>query len=156
MSLKNSRKRLYVDSQVQGSLLRQLLVHWSMACFLVFLYLLAMQTLKDGFEMSFRDNLATLWRDYSMIILILLVISPVFIYDSIKLSNRFVGPMISFRAAMKKLADGGDPGDISFRQNDFWREMTNDFNRISAEMRERRVEEDLAADDEVGEPVGSA
>lgn len=156
MSGNNSRKRLYVDSQVQGSLLRQLLMHWATACFLVFLYLLAMQTLKDGFESSFRENLAVLWQDYSMIILILLVISPVFIYDSIKLSNRFVGPMISFRAAMKKLADGGDPGDISFRQSDFWREMTKDFNRISAEMRDLRVDSEVEADDEIGEPVGSA
>ena len=72
MSGKNSRKRLYVDSQVQGSLLRQLLVHWAMACFLVFLYLLAMQTLKDGFEMSFQENLGVIWRDYSMIMMILL------------------------------------------------------------------------------------
>lgn len=155
MSGKQNRKRLYVDAQVQGSLLRQLLVHWSMACFLVFLYLLAMQSLRTGFEMSFQETLGVLWKDYSMIILILGVISPVFIYDSMKLSNRFVGPMISFRAAMKKAAEGGDPGDIQFRQNDFWREMTEDFNKITTELRELR-EAVANEDDEVGEPVGSA
>ena len=69
---------------------------------------------------------------------VMLVISPVFIFDSMKLSNRFVGPMISFRGALKQLANGEDPDPINFRQNDFWKELTNDLNRISAELKTRR------------------
>ena len=66
------------------------------------------------------------------------VLSPVFIYDSIKMSNRFVGPMVSFRRSLKELASGGDPGKAQFRENDYWKEMACDFNTIANEMRDLR------------------
>lgn len=159
MSGKYSRKRLFVDTKVQGSLVRQLVMHWGLACFLIFLYLFTLQTFAHGFALSFQENLAMLWRQYGILFLVVLVISPVFIYDSIKLSNRFVGPMIKFRRALSKLAEGEDTGDITFRQNDFWKELTNDFNKIAGELKDRR-DEALAskqeADDAQREPVETA
>ena len=86
----------------------------------------------------------------------MLVISPVFIYDSVKLSNRFVGPMISFRAALNKLANGEDPGEIRFRQNDFWKELTNDFNKISGELNQLRGNADDSTSSEEPEATVSA
>jgi len=67
-----------------------------------------------------------------------LTISPVFIYDSIKLSNRFVEPTISFRTTLNKLAAGQDAADLNFCQNGFWKELTNDLNKVSAEVKELR------------------
>ena len=135
---KKQRKRLYVDTKVQGSLVRQLMTHWSLACFLIFLYLFTLQAFSNGFALGFQDNMVAMWQQYGLLGLVLLVISPVFIYDSIKLSNRFVGPMISFRASLKGLAAGQDPSEINFRQNDFWTELTKDFNKVSAELKELR------------------
>jgi len=80
-----------------------------------------------------------LWHQYGMLLLVILVISPVFIYDSIKLSNRFVGPMIKFRRALGKLAKGEDTGSITFREQDFWKELTQDFNVIADELKNRRA-----------------
>lgn len=136
---KFTRKRLFVDTKVQGSLIRQLIIHWSLACFLIFLYLFTLQAFANGFSLGFQENVATLWNQYGLLALVMLVISPVFVYDSIKLSNRFVGPMISFRGALKKLANGETPDDITFRQNDFWKELTGDLNKISSELRELRA-----------------
>jgi len=136
---KHKRKRLFVDTKVQGSLIRQLIIHWSLACFLIVLYMLTMQAFSNGFAFGFTENLAALWRQYGLLALVMLVISPVFIYDSIKLSNRFVGPMISFRAALHKLAQGEDPDSVTFRQNDFWKELSKDLNNISAELKELRA-----------------
>lgn len=136
---KFKRTRLFVDNKVQGSLIRQLVIHWSLACFLIFLYLFALQAFANGFALGFKDSVSALWQQYGLLAVVMLVISPVFIFDSMKLSNRFVGPMISFRSALKKLANGEDPESINFRQNDFWKELTNDLNRVSAELKERRA-----------------
>lgn len=138
MAEKYTRKRLFVDSKVQGSLVRQLVMHWALACFLIFLYLFTLQTFAHGFTLSFKENLGMLWRQYGMLLLVILVISPVFIYDSIKLSNRFVGPMIKFRRALAKLANGEDTGEITFRENDFWKDLTQDFNAIAGELKTKR------------------
>ena len=137
---KYKRKRLFVDTKVQGSLVRQLIIHWSLACFLIFLYLFTLEAFSNGFSVSFQANLVALWQEYGLLALVLLVISPVFIYDAVKLSNRFVGPMISFRSALNKLATGQDPDLINFRQDDFWKELTKDFNSISAELKKLRGE----------------
>jgi len=135
---RHKRKRLFVDPKVQGSLVRQLIIHWSLACFLIFLYLFTLQAFSNGFSLSFQANLFALWQEYGLLALVLAVISPVFIYDAIKLSNRFVGPMISFRTALSKLAAGHDPDPINFRQDDFWKELTKDLNGVSAELKQLR------------------
>lgn len=135
-----TRKRLFVDPRVQGSLVRQLITHWGLACFLVFLYLFTLQAFSNGFSMTFQENLMELWNKYGVLGLILAVISPVFIYDSIKLSNRFVGPMVSFRSALSKLAVGESPNPIRFRQNDFWKELSHDLNKVAAELQTLRDE----------------
>lgn len=135
---KFARKRLFVDTKVQGSLVRQLIIHWSLACFLIFLYLFTLETFANGFSLDFQENMAALWKQHGLLALVLLVISPVFVYDSIKLSNRFVGPMISFRSALKKLANGENMDPINFRENDFWKELTGDLNKISKELKELR------------------
>jgi hypothetical protein len=135
---KIKRKRLFVDSKVQGSLVRQLITHWVLACFLIFLYLLTLQAFSNGFALGFMENLSVMGQKYGLLAAVMLVISPVFIYDSIKLSNRFVGPMISFRSSLKDLATGKNVEELTFRRGDFWREMTNDLNKVSVELRDLR------------------
>ncbi len=89
-----------------------------------------------------------LWSDYGVMGMILAVISPVFIYDSIKLSNRFVGPMVSFRAALRQLAAGESPMPVRFRQNDFWKELSHDLNKVAAEMQTLRESNPAEPSDE--------
>lgn len=141
MSAKTSprkRRKLFVDTKVQGSLIRQLIIHWSLAYLLIFLYAFTMQSFSNGFALSLKENVVALWQQYGLLALVMVVISPVFIYDSIKLSNRFVGPMISFRNALNQLAKGEDPKPVKFRQNDFWKELSKDLNNVSDELRELR------------------
>lgn len=119
--------------------MRQLIVHWSLACSLVFLYLLMLQAFSNGFALGINDNLVAIRDQYGLLGAVLLVISPVFIFDSIKLSNRFVGPMISFRSSLRKLASGDEAPSLTFRKGDFWRDLTDDFNKVSAELKDLRA-----------------
>ena len=58
--------------------------------------------------------------------------------DTIRLSNRFAGPVSRLRNAMRKVADGGSYEPLKFRGNDFWTELADDYNRFMVET-ERRI-----------------
>ena len=48
-----------------------------------------------------------------------------------KLSNRFAGPVMRLRESINSLAQGEPVKELTFRDNDFWRELSEDFNRIA-------------------------
>jgi hypothetical protein len=76
-----------------------------------------------------------------------LVLAPIFIHDLCRLTNRFAGPMVRLRRAMRELADGNEVEPIEFRKHDFWREFAADFNRVAERLRAaERVNRNSAAD----------
>jgi hypothetical protein len=87
-----------------------------------------------------------------MLLIIMVCLFPAFAYDSIKLSHRFAGPIYSVRTALRKLADGEDMPELSFRKGDFWTDMSGDINRIAARLREKSNDE--AAQDEAAQDEG--
>ena len=61
---------------------------------------------------------------------VMLLLLPVFLRDTLKLSNRFAGPMYRLRIALQSLAAKQSASPIKFRAGDFWQEATTDFSRI--------------------------
>ncbi len=129
----NNRKRKFVDPEVQGALTRRLLLHWFAFAGVAALITLGMQWMSDPF-VPFREVLVGAWWTYSPVFLVLGCMLPLFVVDSIKLSNRFAGPLVRFRKAISDLADGQTPESIEFRNSDFWREMAGDLNRVAARL----------------------
>jgi hypothetical protein len=118
---------------------------------ITFCYLLVMQLFTTGFEISIPDTIGLLWEKYGLLAVVLAVLSPVFIYDSIKLSNRFAGPMISFRTALRALAKGEEIGQLRFRRGDFWPEFANDLNAVAKRLQQLNESSVLASDDDAAE-----
>ena len=61
-----------------------------------------------------------------------LILLPIVMLDVARLSARFVGPVLRLRGAMKELAEGQQTRPLAFRDNDFWQELAQDFNRAAA------------------------
>jgi len=55
---------------------------------------------------------------------------PVFAYDSIKLSHRFVGPIMRLRRVLRQAALGEHVPPLQFRQDDFWQDLAGSFNTL--------------------------
>ena len=60
----------------------------------------------------------------------MLSLAPMFIYDTVKLSNRFAGPVLRIRRAARQLADGEIPKKSKLRDGDFWKDLASDFNGV--------------------------
>jgi hypothetical protein len=68
----------------------------------------------------------------------MICILPTFVYDSLKLSNRFVGPIVRLRQSIAGLARGDEVKELRFRDNDFWRELSEDFNVVAKRFQESK------------------
>ncbi len=145
MTLSRKRSKLYVDKGVQGMLIRQLLIHWCIVSLVMFLFLLIMQVFSSPTQLSLGGHLSALWAKYGVLCVALLTVFPVFVYDSIKLSNRFAGPMVSFRISLENLAQGKPIESLNFRKRDFWHDISGDLNAIARRMNLLRDNEEATS-----------
>jgi magnesium-transporting ATPase (P-type) len=135
----NKRVKLFVDRPVQGALARRILVHW---CILFGLSLISLFTLEFFLgdpNLTFGGQLQVLWSKYAFFILLMIAIGPTFIYDTVKLSNRFAGPILRLRESIRDLAKGDQVADLKFREDDFWLELSEDFNRVAHRIKDAKA-----------------
>ena len=71
----------------------------------------------------------TFWAKNTIALLIAFALLPVFVYDVIKMSNRFAGPISRLRVTLTDIADGKDVKPLNFREGDFWNEISVKFNK---------------------------
>lgn len=136
---KIKRRRLFIDPQVQGALVRHIVVYWlaCMVALFVVLWWWSVFMLPDRPILSHMDKV---WPIYGPVLVTSLLILPLALVDTIRLSNRFAGPMVRMRRAMRFLSEDRKVYPIHFRDNDFWNDFADDFNQMLA-----RVEADRRA-----------
>ena len=141
------RRRHYVDAKVQGDLLRYLTSYWLLGLATYAAVILVYRIVP--YWLAGEDQLlAAVWRDLCPFIIVSVAISPFVLISAIRFSNRFVGPMLRFRRAMKQLAKGETPERIELRRQDYWRDMADDINQVSVLLENTRsVDHDEAPRD---------
>ena len=123
------RKRDYVDPQVQGQLARRLVLHWLLFTIVAAFLAVCLEWLRDPLR-TLPDLVWEASWNHGPFFLVLISLVPVFIYDAIKLSNRFAGPVFRLRKVARALAQGELPENVELRGTDFWRDLAADFNQI--------------------------
>jgi len=126
-----SRRQHWVDAQVQGTLVRRVLMHWCIffAGTLICWYVL--QLLLGDPSKPIVERMTTSGSNILLLLVIMLSLFPAFALDTVRFSNRFVGPIARLRGAMRRLSEGSLPGKLAFRDNDFWSEVAEEFNLLS-------------------------
>lgn len=127
----NKRGKLFIDDNVQGSLIKRIVLHWCAFFLLSLLSLFALEYFMGDPALSFGGHLAVIWGKYAFFILLMLAVVPTFIYDTLKLSHRFAGPILRLKSSIRSLAEGENVAELKFRDNDFWSELSDDFNRVA-------------------------
>jgi hypothetical protein len=139
----SQRERYLSDPAVQWTLIRHVMLHWSMTLLSLIAIGILAQMFFGGKNQSFVETVGVSFSQQTPLLLVMFMLIPVYLRDVLKVSNRFAGPMKRLRATLRDLADGKVGQRMKFRPGDFWQETAEDFNRFYAKYNElkRRCEE---------------
>lgn len=132
----NQRGKESVDPQVQRAIWKRLALHWVIFSAVAAILALGLEWMSDPFRplgQVFHDT----WWNYSPLLLALIFLVPVFVYDAIRMSYRVAGPIHRLREVIRSLAEGTQSSKVEFRDDDFWKEMAGDLNRVIDRVRQQ-------------------
>jgi hypothetical protein len=131
------RKRLFVDSKVQGALLVRAAVYWLCCIAVMTVMLICWEVFSAPGSIS-EIQFDQLWYRYAPALAASLLMLPFILLDVVRISNRIVGPIFRMRNYMRQLAEGKPVESLQFRQDDFWRDMAGEFNALSTIVQKAR------------------
>ena len=123
------RKQIFVDPKVQGTLVLRVIVYWTVCVTTISIMLLCWRMLTGPARMPFT-HLDDMWFQYGPALIASFILLPLVIYDIVRTSNRFTGPLLRLRRNMQSLAKGELVKPIRFRDGDFWQELAQEFNAV--------------------------
>ncbi|MEM8866053.1 MAG: hypothetical protein AAGF31_10970 [Planctomycetota bacterium] len=136
------RTRLLVDTNLQGALLCRVMLYWCV-CVGMMVMLAGLQAAWSNSDAGWPVVLNRAMLAFGPSLIAATVLLPVLLFDSLRFSIRFAGPMKRLRNEARRLADGQDVAPIKFRDGDYWGDLADEFNRLSEELRRLRNERDV-------------
>jgi len=130
---KSRRGRSFVDPEVQGGLLRKIAIHWCILFVVNSLALIVWMRMFEQPELTWAETIVACVRRFLPFFVITAMLIPAFVWDTLKLTNRFAGPILRLRSGLAAAAKGQSVEPLQFRNNDFWQQVANDFNKVVVE-----------------------
>jgi hypothetical protein len=129
--MNNRRRKFWIDRDVQGALVSRVVFHWVLLFAISALFLPMFKVLNAAqLDAPFSTLMREAWVETAPIFVFMLLLLPFFVWDTVKLSNRFAGPMYRIRQALGGLAAGKEVQPVRLRDDDFWKEAAHDFNIV--------------------------
>ncbi|WP_201743765.1 hypothetical protein [Roseiconus nitratireducens] len=129
-TIPTKRSKTLIDTEVQGNLLRKVAAHWVVFFLCNTIALTAWTRLFTDPSASWGETLVTTFREFLPFFVVTASLIPAFAWDTLKLSHRFVGPILRLRRTLKDLKSGRSVPPLKFRDSDFWQELASDFNDV--------------------------
>ncbi len=127
---KSRRSRTLVDKEVQGGLLRKIAIHWIVFFVCNAIALTIWIRLFEQPDANWRQTFADTVRRFMPFFVITMALIPAFVWDTLKLTNRFAGPILRLRSALADARSGHAVAPLHFRNDDFWQNIAADFNAV--------------------------
>lgn len=140
------RTRLLVDGQLQGALLCRVALYWCVSV-AVMVMLAGLQAAWASQNASWPVVINRAMLAFGPALIAAMVVLPFLLFDALRFSLSFAGPMRRLRNEAKRLADGEAVAPINFRKGDYWYDLATEFNRLSEELHKRRNAEAEAEPD---------
>lgn len=129
----SQRNRFLIDPNVQLAIIRRMMMHWSLTVLALLAIGIGVQLIYAPGNQTFWEAIARSFSAQTPLLCVMFMLVPVYVWDIVKLSHRFAGPMLRLRGILNELADGGRATKLKFRPGDFWQETATDFNRFYKE-----------------------
>lgn len=133
MAKRTQRKVYLVDRDVQGGLMSKAAYYWLLSLAVVgSLNLLGWIFVSPGVDVlvQMRQHLPSLFGTLVVALVSSLIVLPILLYDLVKHTHRFAGPIFRLQRAMNDVAEGKTIPPVVFREGDAWQDLADSFNRI--------------------------
>ncbi len=131
MSQTNTKRRnTLVDPEVQGGVLKKIAVHWGVFFVCNALALMIWIRLFEQPDASWGQTFSDALKRFLPFFVITMALIPAFVLDTLKLTNRFAGPILRLRSALSDASRGESIEPLHFRTNDYWQEIAKNFNSV--------------------------
>ena len=134
------RSQLLVHRGVQGWLLLRIVVYVGCAVLFVTASLLVWQLAVRGPARWNHNHLRDIWNQYAPVFVSVAVLVPLFVYDMLRFSNRFMGPLYRLHRSLEALGRGEEVRPIRFREDDLLHEMADAFNQVLRRVQQQESE----------------
>jgi hypothetical protein len=124
------RKKTLVDPEVQGSVLRKIAIHWILFFVCNAIALVIWIRLFEQPDADWGQTFGDTLRRFLPFFVITAALIPAFVWDTLKLTNRFAGPIMRLRSALCDAGAGRQVKPLHFRGSDFWQEIAQNFNKL--------------------------
>lgn len=134
------RQRMWIDNRVQGVLVGRILIYWAAALTYFGLGSTVFQFYQHP-EWTFAEHMvgafSSIWPLLPSIILFL----PLIIFDIVRLSNLFVGPIYRLRAHLIELTADPNCRPLNFREDDYWQDLAEPLHILQQQLLQSRPPE---------------
>jgi hypothetical protein len=124
------RRTTLVDPEVQGGILRKIAIHWVLFFICNAMALMIWIRLFEQPDAGWGQTFADAFHRFLPFFIVTMALIPAFVWDTLKLTNRFAGPILRFRSALSDASTGRAVAPLYFRNNDFWQEIAQNFNSV--------------------------
>jgi hypothetical protein len=127
------RRKLWVDAQIQGILVGRVVIYW-LAAVLYFGLGIGVSQYCDQPDWTYAEHWQNWLKTIGPWIPSTCLLLPLVIYDVIRTSHAFTGPIIRLRHQLNKLAQSPNCTPIVLRQDDYWQDLIQPVNNIQNQM----------------------
>jgi hypothetical protein len=149
---KSLRKQLFVDARIQGALVARVILYWAVCLITVTLMLLCWRVYA-GPAQTFYQHFDAMLYFCGPALVASLILLPLVVVDVVRLSNRFVGPLMRMRRCLRAIAHGEQVEPIKFRRGDFWNDLAHEVNAVIARLESLDRPPEADRQEEPHEPV---
>lgn len=133
--MNETRKRVWVDP-FQTKLFFRVGIYWLIYTLTLFNLLFAWRLLREGPGDVLQQLVDTVY-DNVPLFLAFVMVAPWIALDSVKFSNRLVGPLYRFRKTMQSVTANEKVRPIRLRKDDFLIDMQDEFNAMLEAVEQR-------------------
>jgi hypothetical protein len=137
------RSQLFVDREVQRPLVFRVVMYWAACIAMAAMLLLLWQIVTSPGQFWYIHVYAMRFY-FGPAAVVAVLLLPIIVIDVLRLSNRFVGPIVRMRESMRRLARGEHVEPLDFRGDDFWCQFAEEFNAVVALVQESKPEVETA------------
>ena len=146
---KIKRRRLLIDGPVQIGLVKRIVLHWVTFLAAVVVVLPLYRAIVTGdFATPLSQRVTQVGIESAILLTLFAALLPYFIYDTLRLTNRFAGPMYRLHQTIRAVAKNKDAPPLSFREGDYWHTVAKDFNTMLESVQERAAQPSAEHDTE--------